>query len=42
MFDHGKQFRAMMTALVPNWREFEQQSQYATESVGEGWQEMEA
>ena len=22
--DHGKQFKAMMTALVPNWRELEQ------------------
>jgi predicted metal-dependent hydrolase len=25
--DHGKQFKAMMSALVPNWRELEQQSQ---------------
>lgn len=24
--DHGKQFKAMMSALVPNWRELEQQS----------------
>ncbi|GAA3449716.1 M48 metallopeptidase family protein [Dactylosporangium matsuzakiense] len=22
--DHGRQFKAMMTALVPNWRELEQ------------------
>lgn len=29
--DHGKQFKAIMTALVPNWRQFEQQSQHATE-----------
>ncbi|MFK0147746.1 M48 family metallopeptidase [Streptomyces griseus] len=29
--DHGKQFKAVMTALVPNWRELEQQSQHGTE-----------
>ncbi len=29
--DHGKQFKAMMTALVPNWRELEQRSRHATE-----------
>lgn len=39
--DHGKQFKAMMTALVPNWRELEQQSQHATESAGQGRREME-
>ncbi|ORA10962.1 M48 metallopeptidase family protein [Mycobacterium arosiense] len=31
--DHGKQFKAMMTALVPNWRELEQQSQHTTDTV---------
>lgn len=40
--DHGKQFKAMMTALVPNWRDLEQQSQHATESAGQGRPEMEA
>ena len=29
--DHGKQFKAMMTALVPNWRELEQASTHSTE-----------
>jgi hypothetical protein len=29
--DHGKQFKAMMTALVPNWRELEQISRHWTE-----------
>lgn len=29
--DHGKQFKAMMTALVPNWRAFAQKSQQGTE-----------
>lgn len=28
---HGKRFQAMMSALVPNWRELEQQSQHSTE-----------
>jgi len=28
---HGKQFKAMMTALVPNWRELEQASRHSTE-----------
>lgn len=32
--DHGKQFKAMMTALVPNWRDLERRSQHATESRG--------
>ena len=29
--DHGKQFKAMMTALVPNWRELEQPGAHSTE-----------
>lgn len=29
--DHGKQFKAMMTALVPNWRELDQSSRRSTE-----------
>ena len=32
--DHGVQFKAMMTALVPKWRELEQRSQHSTESAG--------
>jgi len=40
--DHGKQFKAMMTALVPNWRDLEQQSQRVAESAGQGRREMEA
>ena len=28
---HGKRFQAMMSALVPNWRELERQSQHSTE-----------
>ena len=28
---HGKRFHAMMSALVPNWRELERQSQHSTE-----------
>lgn len=28
---HGKQFQAMMSALVPDWRELERQSQHSTE-----------
>ncbi|QUX26881.1 M48 family metallopeptidase [Nocardiopsis akebiae] len=39
--NHGKQFKAMMTALVPNWREFDKQRQHVTENVGQGRQEME-
>lgn len=31
--DHGKQFKAMMTALVPNWRDLEQSSKHSTESL---------
>ncbi|WP_262013333.1 M48 family metallopeptidase [Micromonospora sp. Mcm103] len=29
--DHGRQFKAMMTALVPNWRELESGSRHSTE-----------
>ncbi|MEH0933177.1 M48 metallopeptidase family protein [Micromonospora sp. CPCC 205558] len=29
--DHGKQFKAMMNALVPNWRDLEQSSKHSTE-----------
>lgn len=29
--DHGKQFKAMMTAFVPSWRELERHSQHSTE-----------
>lgn len=29
--DHGKQFKAMMTALVPNWRDLEQAGRHSTE-----------
>ncbi|MCB2177852.1 MAG: M48 family metallopeptidase [Actinomycetales bacterium] len=29
--DHGKQFKAMMTALVPTWRDLEQASTHSTE-----------
>ena len=28
---HGKQFKAVMTALVPQWRELEQRSRHRTE-----------
>jgi predicted metal-dependent hydrolase len=31
---HGKRFHAMMSALVPNWRELESQSQHTTETSG--------
>lgn len=37
--DHGKQFKAMMTALVPSWRDLEQSSKHSTEQTewrGEG------
>ncbi|GHE36757.1 hypothetical protein GCM10017673_44100 [Streptosporangium violaceochromogenes] len=38
--DHGRQFKAMMTALVPNWRDLEQSSRHSTkrqiEQGGEG------
>jgi predicted metal-dependent hydrolase len=29
--DHGKQFKAVMTALVPNWRDLERESRHSTE-----------
>jgi predicted metal-dependent hydrolase len=32
--DHGKQFKAMMTALVPNWRQLEQSSKHSTDRQG--------
>lgn len=28
---HGKRFQAMMSALVPDWRELERQSRHSTE-----------
>lgn len=31
--DHGRQFKAMMTALVPNWRDLERQSRHSTGTV---------
>lgn len=31
---HGKRFRAVMTALVPDWRELERQSQHTTNRIG--------
>lgn len=33
---HGKRFQAMMSALVPNWRELERQSQHSTERSASG------
>ncbi len=33
---HGKRFQAMMSALVPNWRELERQSQHSTERAAHG------
>lgn len=29
--DHGRQFKAMMTALVPHWRDLERESRHSTE-----------
>jgi predicted metal-dependent hydrolase len=29
--DHGRRFKAMMTAMVPHWRELERNSRHATE-----------
>jgi hypothetical protein len=29
--DHGRRFKAMMTAMVPRWRELERKSRHATE-----------
>ena len=31
---HGKRFHAMMSALVPDWRELERQSMHSTENLG--------
>jgi predicted metal-dependent hydrolase len=39
---HGKRFRATMSALVPNWRELERQSQHSTERPGYGRRQTEA
>jgi predicted metal-dependent hydrolase len=33
---HGKRFQAMMSALVPNWRQLEQESRHSTERRGMG------
>lgn len=33
--DHGRQFKAMMTALVPKWRELERASRHSTERRAE-------
>jgi predicted metal-dependent hydrolase len=30
--DHGRRFKAMMTAMVPRWRELEQRSQHSSQS----------
>lgn len=32
---HSKRFHAMMSALVPDWRELERQSKHSTESPGQ-------
>jgi predicted metal-dependent hydrolase len=34
--DHGKLFKAVMTAMVPNWRELENESRHSTERRGIG------
>ncbi|MGH3223510.1 MAG: M48 metallopeptidase family protein [Streptosporangiaceae bacterium] len=34
--DHGKLFKAVMTAMVPNWRELENGSRHSTERRGIG------
>ena len=34
--DHGKVFKAVMTAMVPNWRELENESRHSTERRGMG------
>ena len=39
--DHGKQFKAMVTALVPNWTELDRRSKHATESVAQAGRELE-
>ncbi|RIT48793.1 M48 family metallopeptidase [Mycobacteroides abscessus] len=33
---HGKRFQAMMSALVPNWRELERNSRHSTERQAGG------
>ena len=38
---HAKRFQAMMSALVPNWRELERQGQPSTERAARG-QRMES
>lgn len=39
--DHGKQFKAMMTALVPNWQELDRRSKHATENATRAQRELE-
>lgn len=34
---HGKRFQAMMAALVPDWRELEQNSRHSTERRSAQW-----
>lgn len=31
---HGKRFQVMMSALIPEWRELERQSQHSTDRIG--------
>lgn len=31
--DHGKQFKAMMAALMPNWQELDRRSRHVTETA---------
>lgn len=33
---HGKRFEAMMSALVPNWRELERRAAHTTERIARG------
>jgi predicted metal-dependent hydrolase len=33
---HGKRFHAMISALIPSWRDLERQSRHSTESPGHG------
>lgn len=33
---HGKHFKAVMTALVPNWRELEERSRHQSEKLASG------
>jgi predicted metal-dependent hydrolase len=39
--DHGKQFKAMMTALVPNWSELDRRSKHAPENATRAHRELE-